>query len=296
MAADWLSELKPSSDIPSFLPPLPVIPQKRSNQGETPNNPPQIHARPTGLAGLAGPPSFHPPNNAALVAPTAPTMHNTSVSLKTPRPDIYVAISSEVLIQALYPVHRLFLDILERDGVFISNPNPQGSGSHFPFFMVELKASATGGTLFQGQNQAAVSGASAVGILRELDKLHRSSLDLLNAEVEQPVGGGETERQQTQVTHTVGDEQSADDTAESVPPVAFSAVAEGPVHELWMHFYDARKSSYGMSCIGIWRTTDPDDALQLTCMFAAILQWGAQNLKPRVVKMLKDVARARGFV
>ena len=152
--------------LPS-LPPPPVIPQKRSNQGETANSPPETHARQTGVTGLTKALSFLPPNNTAFAAPTAPTTY-TPLSLKNPWPNIHTAISSDALIQALHPVHRLFLDILERDGVLVSIPNPQGSGSHSPFFIVELEASATGGTLYQRQNQATVSGASAVGILREV--------------------------------------------------------------------------------------------------------------------------------
>lgn len=81
-----------------------------------------------------------------------------------------------------------------------------------------------------------------------------------------------------------------------MPLIVFSAVTEGPVHELWTHFWDARSSTYGMSCIGIRRTTDLDNALQLTRMVAAMLQWGAQNMKTTVAAMLSDVARVRGFV
>lgn len=91
-------------------------------------------------------------------------------------------------------------------------------------------------------------------------------------------------------------EQSPDIPTNSMPLVVFSVITEGPVHELWTYFWDARSSSYGMSYIGIWRTTDPENALQLTCMIAAILQWGARNLKTSVVALLRDVARACGFI
>lgn len=48
----------------------------------------------------------------------------------------------------------------------------QGLGLCFPFLIVEAKSGATGGNLFQAQNQAAVSGASAINILKSLEKLY----------------------------------------------------------------------------------------------------------------------------
>lgn len=152
---------------------------------------------------------------------------------------------------------RLFFNDLQSNGDLTSDPTAQGSALCFPFFIAEAKSGATGGNMFQAQNQAAVSGAMAINILRGLQKSY-------------------------------GDAGFSDD---DLPLLVFSAVNEGPVHELWAHYWNANKGSHSMTCIGVWRTTNAKGARELVGVVASILRWGASDLKPSILKRVAVIAR-----
>jgi hypothetical protein len=103
--------------------------------------------------------------------------------LKDPRPDICVGLSDDYLVKALEPskgrsTARSFLYDLQDTSTLISDPHLTPLGLRFPFLIVEAKAGATGGNLYQAQNQAAVGGSTAVQIFETLSDLHcAQSLD-----------------------------------------------------------------------------------------------------------------------
>ncbi|KAF7585782.1 hypothetical protein BBP40_010135 [Aspergillus hancockii] len=151
------------------------------------------------------------PNSSRKTEPATPVF-----KLKDARPDICVGLSDESLADALEPMkgrdisQSFLLDI---------DPHVTLLGFHFPFLIVEAKAGATGGNLYQAQNQAAVGGSAALLILK-------SFLDLQDGQDL----GGENHK-------TVAD---SNESAQAAPDVklnlAFSIATEGPVHQLWLYF------------------------------------------------------------
>ena len=179
--------------------------------------------------------------------------------LKTPRPNIYVGLSDKSFVADLKPqkgrnAARSFLVDLQDTANLISDPHITPVGLRFPFLIVEAKAGATGGNLYQAQNQAAVGGSAALQILRNLWDLH--------------------ENQDPGKTRTASD-------------IVFSITTEGPINELWLHFRRPNEDDFYMSCIGNWRTTLKHDSRQLAHHLRAILKWGNSNFRSDVLCVLQ---------
>ncbi|RAL04021.1 uncharacterized protein BO80DRAFT_491275 [Aspergillus ibericus CBS 121593] len=165
---DWRPDLKPEVHQPSMS-----IPQKRlrDNLGDKVSEYPRITAGPkaplpsaqSSDSSLLDKPQTTEPTSAGQLA-TAP------FSLKDPRPDISAGLSDQALALALRSVHgdsaKFYLHDLQETGSLISDPGEAPLGLRFPFLLVETKSGATGGNLYQAQNQAAVGGASAINILK----------------------------------------------------------------------------------------------------------------------------------
>ncbi|EOD47337.1 hypothetical protein UCRNP2_5921 [Neofusicoccum parvum UCRNP2] len=107
------------------------------------------------------------------------------------------------------PAHTSFappaqrtLKALQATGTLISDRIP-GARARASHFVVEAKSPATLDNIFEGQNQAVTSGACALNIQRSL-------VDLTNEEPDQPL---------------------------------FSSMCtQGPLHEIWAHFYSPDRS------------------------------------------------------
>lgn len=113
--------------------------------------------------------------------------------------------------------------------------------------MIEVKSGGSL-TIADAENQAAVSGACALGILRGL--AGKRDLDVTSN-----VCLGSNLR-------------------------TFSLTTEGPAHVLWAHREESNGSS--MIWLGSYRITDKESALELVRQIAQILDWGATELKPWV--------------
>lgn len=148
---DCREELKP----PVRNPP-PMIPQKRS--------PSHRH-----LLGNANANAQYPsPHASNAVEQTIPLF-----KLKDSRPDICVGLSDKSIADALEPrkgqdVAWSLLPDLQDTSSLISDPHVTPLGLRFPFLIVEAKSGATGGNLYQAQNQAAVGGSTALQIFATL--------------------------------------------------------------------------------------------------------------------------------
>ena len=179
-------------------------------------------------------------------------------SLKDPRPVISVGLSDQALAHALRSVHgdgaKFFLNDLQETGSLISDPGVTPLGLRFPFLLIEAKSGATGGNLYQAQNQAAVGSASAINILKKV--FPASETLSLNA-----VGPGAT-------------------------LLTFSITTEGPICELWAHFWDADEHTYCMANVGIWRTTRADSAFDFVSKISRVLNWGTNRFKDAIVERL----------
>lgn len=177
---DWREDAKP----PVHNPP-PAVPRKRNQSNET-----KQEATPSERQGQ---------ESQSLV----PVFR-----LKAPRPDICMGLSDDSLVMNLQPgrgrsAARSFLFELQDTASLISDSHITPVGVRFPFLVVEAKACATGGNIYQAQNQAAVGGSAALQILQNLWELK--------------------------------DAQDPDQTP-LVSHITFSITTEGPIHELWLHF------------------------------------------------------------
>ena len=195
-----------------------------------------------------------------LILPTQDIVEKpTSIlRLKDPRPDICVGFSDSELENALVVTKgkdgaETFLQDLQENSILISDPHCTPLGLRFPFFMVEARAAATGGNLYQAQNQVAVSGSTALKIFNALSDLH---------------------------------DPQEDRELFAKPRLAFSVTTEGPIHELWLHFQRAEEVKFYMVCLGSWRTTLEDGALELVRHISAVLRWGMEHLKDEIISLL----------
>ncbi|TKA61203.1 hypothetical protein B0A49_13293 [Cryomyces minteri] len=282
---DWKSELKPHVHQPP--PPTSRVPQKRSQslrveiqndlvtsdstiERQTGNVTTQHYPSPANTAQLKQPQrgtlSVGTPS---LPQPTEPTPASPPMfSLKDPRPDIFVGLDHESMNHVIQSAKKVLgsqylLSDWQDNGTLISDPGVTPLSLRFPFLIVEAKSGATGGNLYQAQNQAAVSGACALKILRDLAHLHDP----------EPDSGPESTEKQQQHQH-------------QLPQIVFSVTNEGSIHELWAHFWNADNSTFNMTCLGVWRTTSAVNALKLTGHIAAILRWGAGDLRRDIVESI----------
>ncbi|PLN81729.1 hypothetical protein BDW42DRAFT_200679 [Aspergillus taichungensis] len=250
---DWRADLKPPVNNPQ-----PTIPRKRS----------QLHQLSQENAATD---SLYPsPDSSRAIEPATPVFR-----LKDPRPDICVGLSDDSLADSLEQAkgrdisQSLLLD-MQDTSTLISDPHVTPLGLRFPFLIVEAKAGATGGNLYQAQNQAAVGSSTALLILKSLLDLRDSQV--LNGENQDGVEASD-ESGQTPLDIKLN--------------LAFSITTEGPVHELWLHFRKS-KIDFQMVCIGIWRTTLKDGSLNFLRHLSAVLRWGDGEFKETLVSILQD--------
>ncbi|KAH1372147.1 hypothetical protein KXX50_004320 [Aspergillus fumigatus] len=197
--------------------------------------------------------------------------------LKDPRPDICVGLSDDYLAKALEPskgrsTARSFLYDLQDTSTLISDPHITPLGLRFRFLIVEAKAGATGGNLYQAQNQAAVAGSTAVQIFETLSDLHCAQT--LDQEYAGNIGGSNIS-----VQHPTG----------VMLHLAFSITTEGPIHELWLHFRRPGEEDFYMGCRGTWRTTLKESSLDFLRHLSAVLRWGNSILKDNIISALQGL-------
>jgi hypothetical protein len=139
----------------------------------------------------------------------------------------------------------------------ISDPcTASPSGLRFPFFVVEAKSGGST-TMAEAENQAAVSGACALTILRTLRTLSG------------------------QVNAPIRDTSSTCLGPASLITRTFSLTTEGPTHTLWVNFQEEEEEESGSSMVwlGTYRITDTKSVRELVDAMASILSWGATEFK-----------------
>ncbi|MCJ1258921.1 hypothetical protein MMC24_006755 [Lignoscripta atroalba] len=154
--------------------------------------------------------SFPSPDTSksTMPPPAAPSQSKLD-AVKTPRPDFTIGLRHSTISNALMErgLSRVkaddFLKVLQRERKLCSDPTQNFLNVRFPILVIEGKAYATGKTVFEAQNQAAVSGACMVNLRQQLT-------DLFEGAFSNPRGGK---------TH-----------------LAFSICTEGPQIEFWVHY------------------------------------------------------------
>ncbi|KAF1846292.1 uncharacterized protein K460DRAFT_284013 [Cucurbitaria berberidis CBS 394.84] len=199
---------------------------------------------------FAGPVPSLPPS----LAPTSSSEAADPYHISTPKPDITVGLAHTAFSQQN---QRQLVDH-QASGSILSDPHAADMGIRFPFLVVEAKGQSVNGSLVSAENQAAVSGASMLAILQDLD---------------------------CQVAWDSG--SSSDRTHQSNSDVCFSIVTAGPIHTLWVHFN--HQGAVYMECIRSWRTTH--NVRELVHFLSKILEWGRGKYKDGIVEKLDKAPR-----
>lgn len=113
----------------------------------------------------------------STMPPPAALSQSKKDALKTPRPDFTVGLRHSTISNALMKrgLSKFkaddFLKFLQRERKLCSDPTQNFLNVRFPILVIEGKAYATGKTVFEAQNQAAVSGACMVNLRQQLTDL-----------------------------------------------------------------------------------------------------------------------------
>lgn len=149
-----------------------------------------------------------PPSIPRTSADAAPAYLIQDGAVKTPRPDFTCGFQSWAVIQALSKRGlsqlnaKILLEELQDGRNLYSDPTQHIMDIRFPLLAIEGKAHSTGKTIFEAENQAAVSGSSMLILRRQLQTLYDSVVPSVQGRQE---------------------------------PIAFSLCTQGPIMELWVH-------------------------------------------------------------
>ena len=147
-------------------------------------------------------------SQSAMPPPAAPSQSKQD-AVKTPRPDFTIGLRHSTISNALMKrgLSKFkaddFLKVLQRERKLCSDPTQNFLNVRFPILVIEGKAYATGKTVFEAQNQAAVSGACMINLRQQLTDLFEGVFSNLR----------------DRKTH-----------------LAFSICTEGPQIEFWVHY------------------------------------------------------------
>ena len=150
-----------------------------------------------------------PDTSQSTMPPPAALSQSKQDAVKTPRPDFTIGLSHSTISNALMKrgLSKFkaddFLKVLQRERKLCSDPTQNFLNVRFPILVIEGKAYATGKTVFEAQNQAAVSGVCMVNLRQQLTDLFEGVFSNLR----------------DRKTH-----------------LAFSICTEGPQIEFWVHY------------------------------------------------------------
>ena len=209
------------------------------------------------------------------LSPVALPQPRQDGAVKTPRPDFTIGLGRSTVASALvkrglskYKADDL-LKYLQREGKLCSDPTQNFLQVRFPILVIEGKAYATGKTVFEAENQAAVSGSCMVNLQKQLSGLLKDVFP--NSERSINSEGGKT-------------------------PLAFSICTQGPIIEFWvhhsvleedicMHYMNLLKICYGSLADGL-----EDFFMTLECL----MSWYKDDFLKEVVDGLFDLANYLG--
>ena len=183
-------------------------------------------------------------------------------AVKTPCPNITIGLRHDNVAAKLKSVGVLephddeFLKELQYKKALISCPAQPAGLLRFPSLVVEGKSYATGKTLYEAQNQAAVSGSMMLVIQNQLSELAGS--------------------------HS------------SNSPLAFSICSEGPVMELWV-YYNTSKASvryHNMHFLQICHASSLDTVVAFFLAVLHIMRWVDSTVLDDIAQKLLGMWKA----
>ena len=201
--------------------------------------------------------------------PPSPLPPHNSV-VKTPRPDITVALRHSTMVERLVVqgVDEVkaddFLGFLQEQQALCSDPAQQPMPIRFPLMVVEGKSYSTGRFIFEAQNQAAVSGSCMMNMLDQLAKLHDSVVP---------------------------------GPHDNIEPLAFSICTEGPYIELWVHYTTSEGGmrNYNMNMLQICNALILEGVVDFLVVVDKVLSWASSDFVDNIAKQLASVERATRY-
>ena len=228
---------------------------------QSPDNPPQDAQSTQAAQQPTQPPNPAGPHDAE--GQEAGGLTEKITHIKTPRPDITIAMRHQTVVQALEKQgltnHHAnqFLTFLQNDRHLLSDPCVTNKDIRFPALVLEGKSYTTGKTLFEAQNQAAGSGASMNNIQQSLANMA--------------------------IKATKGAYQPK-------PPLAFSICTEGPILELWVHYMTMQEPpQHHMNVVETGHSAFFQKTLAFLVMVDNVMGWMSGEFLDRVVKELMMV-------
>ena len=279
--ANWREDLKPRPPRPSVNTSFVMHPPVVDSPPHSPSRKRQV--RPTDEPrSLTSDTTINPPQVSDVQSPAVvSTVVKKELSIKTPRPDVTIGIDImefKASLASFAPkfTERKFNELLSTledmkkptgptEPLLVSVPASRASDLTFPFAVVEGKSHSTGKTIFEAQNQAAVSGACALKIQLDLDSL----------------------------TKQASAASDASDSAPQGPPLLFFSVCtEGPYHELWAHYTIEKDgvSSFNSSLQSTCHGTLLTGVKEFIVAFDNVCHWGTGEFMQSVVESLRVVA------
>ena len=212
-----------------------------------------------------------PDTSQSTIPPPAALSQFKQDAVKTPRPDFTIGLRHSTISNALIKrgLSKFkaddFLKGLQRERKLYSDPTQNFLNVRFPILVIEGKAYATGKTVFEAQNQAAVSGGCMVNLRQQLTDLFEGVFPNL--------GGRKTH-------------------------LAFSICTEGPQIEFWVHYAlseDNVRSHYMnvfRTCYGSLQGGLEDFLMDVECL----MRWTKDEFLKEVADQLCKLANhaARG--
>ncbi|KAL8979860.1 MAG: hypothetical protein Q9205_004905 [Flavoplaca limonia] len=263
-SSDWNSDLKPTPQQLLNLSALDRPTIGDAEDGDRANKRQQ-----------SGPPFPSPNTSQSTMPPPAAVLPVSSSTVeiqpsqdgavKTPRPDFTCGFRNRTVTKALLDrglnpsVTADLLEALQLDKRLCSNPTQHFFELRFPILVIEGKSYSTGRTLFEAENQAAVSGSSMLNLQRQLTKLH----DSVN-----PVSG------------------------EKKPPLAFSVCTQGPILELWVHHLELEDNitRYHMNITAACHGSLCDDLERFLLKIDCLIEWYKQDYLEEITDQLFAIA------
>lgn len=191
--------------------------------------------------------------------------------MKTPRPDISIGLKESALIESLqsrglavddteYLLTTLATPHAGNPALLCSEPTQAALQIRFPFCVLEGKSYATCSSIYEAQNQAAVSGACSLKILHDLDNLVRKSDPKRFSKVQ---------------------------------PIVFSICTEGPIHQLWAHYTIGGRGdgdrTYYMAQVKTCDVGVCEDTVMFLQAVDNVLRWGSGKYKEAISEQLSTI-------
>lgn len=213
--------------------------------------------------------STMPPPTAS--PPAAPSPSDQDGAVKTPRPDFTIGLRHSTVADALmkrglskYKAEN-FLEFLQYRHKLCSDPTQNFLNVRFPLLVIEGKAYATGKTVFEAENQAAVSGSCMVNLQQQLTDLFQGVFP--NSEGSPNLKGRKT-------------------------PLAFSICTQGPVIEFWVHHFVLEENicMHYMNLLNICYGSLVDGLEDFFIQLEHLISWYKGDFLKEVVDQLFDLA------